>query len=172
MRKRILDGEADIGLGFFIKPTVGLLRQPLCKFRLMLTSPSGNGLGVVGPSQPWGTLAGVPLISLPIDNPIQAVIEKHLARIGRVHEERPRMNLIGTLIAMVRAGRGHAILPSFGLEDCLRQGLQVSMLCEPTVHIDLHVVSLRGKEPKLAVTTFVSALLTHFGERDRPFRPS
>lgn len=158
VRQRILEGEADIGLGFFIKPAVGLLRQPLCKFRLMRISPPGKGAGGLGPSQTWGSLAELPLISLPVDNPIQAVIEKHLARIGRAHEERPRMNLIGTLIAMVRAGRGHAIVPSFALEDCLRQGLKVSMLSNPTVHIELHVVSLRGTQPKLAATAFASAV--------------
>lgn len=158
VRQRILEGEADIGLGFFIKPAVGLQRQPLCKFRLMRISPPGKGAGGLGPSQMWSSLAELPLISLPVDNPIQAVIEKHLARLGRAHEERPRMNLIGTLIAMVRAGRGHAIVPSFALEDCLRQGLKVSMLSNPTVHIELHVVSLRGTQPKLAAKAFASAV--------------
>ncbi len=158
VRQRILEGEADIGLGFFIKPAVGLLRQPLCKFRLMRISPPGTGGGGLGPSQTWASLADLPLISLPVDNPIQAVIEKHLERIGRAHEERPRMNLIGTLIAMVRAGRGHAIVPSFALEDCLRQGLKVAMLSNPTVHIELHVVSLRGTQPKLAATAFAAAV--------------
>lgn len=158
VRQRILEGEADIGLGFFIKPAVGLLRQPLCRFRLMRIRPPDAGPAGLGPSQAWGSLADLPLISLHSDNPIQNAIEKHLARIGRAHEERPRMNLIGTLIAMVRAGRGHAIVPSFALADCLRQGLKVSMLIHPTVHIELHVVSLRGTQPKAAATAFASAV--------------
>lgn len=158
VRQRILEGEADIGLGFFVKPAAGLLRQPLCKFRLMRISPPGNGAAGLGSHQSWSSLAALPLISLPTDNPIQAVIEKHLVRLQRANEERPRMNLIGTLIAMVRAGRGHAIVPSFALEDCLRQGLQVSMLSHPTVHIELHLVSLRGTQPKPAALAFATAL--------------
>lgn len=162
VRQRILDEQADIGLGFFVKPAVGLLRQPLCKFRLMhIAPPDGDGQGLgkgLGESQGWNSLAGLPLISLPADNPIQAVIEKELAALGRANEQRPRMNLLGTLIGMVRAGRGHAIVPSFALDECLRQGLRVAMLNKPTVQIELHVVSLRGTQPKPAALAFAAAV--------------
>jgi LysR family carnitine catabolism transcriptional activator len=158
VRQRVLDEEADIGLGFFVKPAVGLLRQPLCKFRLMrISPPAPQAKGLAG-SQAWSSLAELPLISLPVDNPIQAVIEKELAAIGRANEQRPRMNLLGTLIAMVRAGRGHAIVPSFALDECLRQGLQVAMLSKPAVQIELYVVSLRGTQAKPAALAFTAAV--------------
>ena len=159
VRSRVLDGEADVGFGFFVKPAVGLLRQPLCKFRLMrISPPPGAGTNGLAASQPWSSLAGLPLVSLPTDNPIQAVIEKHLSRIGRAHEERPRMNLLGTIIAMVRAGRGHAIIPSFALDECLRQGLGVAMLRDPVVHIELHQVTRRGTQPKATALEFAAAV--------------
>lgn len=72
-------------------------------------------------ASPGAAPKDVPLVSLPSDNPIQVVIEKQLSRLGLAHQERPRMNLIGTLIGMVRAGRGSAIVPSFALEECLRR---------------------------------------------------
>lgn len=158
VRQQVLEEQADIGLGFFVKPAVGLLRQPLCKFRLMRIGPPDERGGGLGESQGWSSLADVPLISLPADNPIQAVIEKELAAIGRANEQRPRMNLLGTLIAMVRAGRGHAIVPSFALDECLRQGLRVAMLTKPTVQLELHVVSLRGTQPKPAALAFAAAV--------------
>ena len=158
VRRRVLDAEADIGLGFFVKPAVGLLRQPLCKFRLMCISPRGTENRRSGSSRSWHSLSTLPLISLPLDNPIQALIETHLAGIGRAHEERPTMNLIGTLIAMVRAGLGHAIVPSFALGACRSQGLNVAMLVEPAVHIDLFLVSRRGTKPKPAATALAVAL--------------
>jgi DNA-binding transcriptional LysR family regulator len=158
VRSRVLEGEADIGLGFFVKPAVGLVRQPLCKFRLMRISPPGPDGGGLQPSQPWSSLAGLPLVSLPTDNPIQAMIEKHLARIGRAHEERPRVNLIGTIIAMVRAGHGHAVIPSFAIDECLRQELRVAMLREPVAHMELYLVSRRGQQPKPAALEFAQAL--------------
>ena len=158
VRRKVLEGDADIGLGFFVKPSVGLIRQPLCKFRLMCISPPSGKAGVVGPGRTWNSLANLLLIGLPLDNPIQALIETHLDRIGRAHEERPAVNLIGTLIAMVRAGIGHAIVPSFALEQCLLQGLSVGMLTEPAVHIDLFLVSRRGTKPKPAAVELAAAL--------------
>jgi LysR family carnitine catabolism transcriptional activator len=78
--------------------------------------------------------------------------------IGRAHEERPMMNLIGTLIAMVEAGLRHAIVPSFALSECLRHKLSVAMLVEPAVHIDLYLVSRRGTKPKPAALDFATAV--------------
>jgi LysR family carnitine catabolism transcriptional activator len=158
VRARMLDAEADIGLGFFVKPAVGLVRQPLCKFRLMRISPPGSEPPGLGSSRPWSSLADLPLVSLPPDNPIQALIETHLARAGGAHEERPVMNLLGTLIAMVQAGLGHAVIPSFALEECVRQGLGVAMLVEPAVSLDLFLVQRRGTQPKPAAQEFAAAL--------------
>jgi len=73
------------------------------------------------------------------------------------------MNLIGTLIAMVRAGHGHAIVPSFALEECLRHDLSVAMLVEPAVHLDLYLVSRRGAQVKPAANDFAQALIKAAG---------
>ena len=158
VRARVLEAEADIGLGFFVKPAVGLLRQPLCKFRLMRISPPGTGPAGLGPSRPWSNLAELPLLGLPPDNPIQALIDKHLVRSSRVDDERPAVNLLGTLIGMVQAGVGHAVVPSFALEECLRQGLSVAMLVEPAVTLDLFLVSRRGTPAKPAAREFAASL--------------
>lgn len=158
VRRRVLEGEATLGLGFFVRPSVGLMRQPLCKFRLMRISPPNPTGGSMRASQPWSSLSNVPLVSLPTDNPIQSVIEKQLARTGHRHTERRRVNLIGTIIAMVRAGHGDAVIPSFVLDECLRQGLKVSMLREPAAYIDLYLVWQRGKQPTPATLEVAAAL--------------
>jgi len=158
VRRRVLEGEADIGLGFFVKPAVGLVRQPLCNFRLMYVSPPGEAPDAPQASRSWASIRNQRLVCLPIDNPIQAVIEKQLARNGRGPDERLRINLIGTVLAMVRAGHGHAVLPSFVRDACLRQGLGVAMLREPVTQIALYLVSQRGKEPTPAALDFADAL--------------
>ncbi len=158
VRQRVLDGAADIGLGFFVGASVGLVRQPICKFRLMRISPPGAAPGGLGPSRPWSSLSDLPLVGLPTDNPIQAVIEKCLARVGRAHDEGQRLNLIGTIIAMVRAGHGHAVIPSFALPDCVHQGLGIAMLRDPVIHLELYQVSRRGTRPKPAALEFAAAV--------------
>lgn len=162
VRNRVLEGQADIGLGFFVKPAVGLLRQPLCKFQLMRISPPAQRRArpqaAAGASLPWSSLLALPLLSLPSDNPIQVLIETHLARMGRAQEDRPRANLLATLVGMVEAGLGHAVIPSFALDECLRRGLGIAMLVKPAVHLDLFLVSRRGARPKPAALQFTAAL--------------
>jgi LysR family transcriptional regulator, carnitine catabolism transcriptional activator len=160
VRSRVLEGRADIGFGFFVRPAVGLLRQPLCQFRLMrISPPNGRRKAVgLGASQPWTSLAALPLVSLPSDNPIQVLIEKQLGRVGRSHEERPRANLLGTLLGMVEAGLGHAVMPSFALNECLRRGLGVALLVEPAVQLDLFLVARRGTRQKPAALAFAATL--------------
>ena len=163
VRRRVLEGEADIGLGFFVKPAAGLVRQPLCNFRLMFLSPPGKGRGKgrggLQADRSWASIAGMPLVSLPVDNPIQAVVEKQLAQFGQRQGERLRVNLIGTVLAMVRAGHGHAVVPSFVRDACLQLGLGVSMLNTPSTHIALYLVSQRGKRPTPAAQEFAAELI-------------
>ena len=158
VRRLVLEGEADIGLGFFFKSAVGMSRSPLYRFRLMRVSPAdGERIGL-RPSVPWSSLAGLALIGLPHDNPIQSLIEKHLASIGRANENRPAQHFFGTIIAMVEAGLGHAIIPSFALAECLSRRVQVAMLTRPGVHIDLYLASRRGTAPKPAAAEFATEL--------------
>ena len=170
VRQRVLDGEADIGLGFFVKPAGGLLRQPLCRFRLMCVSPPASARSPRLSQRTWSSLRGLPLIGLPSDNPIQSLVESHLARIGGGGGQRQEMNFIGTLIAMTRAGLGHAIIPSFAIEECKRHGLQINMLTAPVVHLDLYLVSRRGTRPKSTALDFaarVKAGATRLSTSDR-----
>lgn len=157
VRQNLLAGEADIGLGFFVKPAVGLVRDSVRRFRLMCISPPGTAAPGLAPSRPWRSLAGLPLVCLPPGNPIQAMVEAHLPRGRARHENRTAMNFLGTLIAMVEAGLGHGVVPSFVLEECLRHGLSVSMLVEPAVHLDLFAVTRRGAPRDGVAADFVAA---------------
>jgi DNA-binding transcriptional LysR family regulator len=168
VRQRVLDGDADIGLGFFVKPAVGLLRQPLCRFRLMCISPAASNRSTRPSSRPWSSLRDLPLIGLPADNPIQSLVEAHLAQNGWTCEQRQVVNFISTVIAMVRAGLGHAIIPSFAIEECKRHGLQISMLTAPVVNLDLYLVTRRGTQPKSTSLEFTARLKATAAELAAP----
>jgi len=158
VRQRVLDGDADIGLGFFVKPAVGILRQPLCRFRLMCISPPVSHSGPRAGSRSWSSLRDLALVGLPADNPIQSLLETHLAQNGVECKQRQVVNFIGTVIAMVRAGLGHAIIPSFAIEECKRHGLQISMLTAPVVNLDLYLVTRRGTQAKSTSLEFTARL--------------
>jgi DNA-binding transcriptional LysR family regulator len=85
-------------------------------------------------------------------------MKSHLAKNGEEREQRQVVNFIGTVIAMVRAGLGHSIIPSFAIEECKRHGLQISMLTTPVVNLDLYLVSRRGTQAKSTSLDFTARL--------------
>ncbi|MCS6763289.1 MAG: LysR family transcriptional regulator [Candidatus Protistobacter heckmanni] len=105
-------GSADLGLGILLPQSSGLERRLLGRLRLVYVSPAREpGGGKDGLC--WSALRGLPLIGLAPDNPIQEVIDAQLQAIGRHNEQRPTFNNLQTLLGMVEAGMGSAILPSF-----------------------------------------------------------
>lgn len=150
-------GEADFGMGFFFKAQRGLERVPLYAFPLMLVTPAGDGWeaqhGIDGAPQSvtWKAVKRLPLIGLPPGNPIQQVVETHLAPLGRANEDRLIFNHVDTLVAMAAAGMGAAIVPSFAMVACRRQAVHTRALRSPAVSLNFYRVSRRGSaEPPMA----------------------
>jgi DNA-binding transcriptional LysR family regulator len=152
-------GEVDLGLGFFFKAAAGLDRIGVGRFELMRVSPPDGsaraGIGTV----PWSALRAVPLVALPPTNPIQKVVEAQLARIGRGGEERPVFNFFDTLISMVDAGFGTAVMPTFALTACRRHRVRTDVLVRPRVGIDFYRITRRGAVDTEAMQAFTRTLV-------------
>jgi len=172
-RKEILSlvesGEADLGLGAFFKPASGIARKRIGRFRLIYLTATSTG-GYKGaeeakPSEiPWAMLPDEPLISLPSDNPIQQVIDGCLKDAGRSIEQRDLCNNLLTAIALVEAGYGSAIVPSFVLPMCERFEVTCQTLGSPVAPIDFFMVTKKGREASDLVAMFadaVSQTMTH-----------
>ncbi|HEY2257954.1 MAG TPA: LysR family transcriptional regulator, partial [Variovorax sp.] len=129
----VAQGEADLGLGFFFKAAPGLQRTPVGRFQLMRVlaaqadEPDSTAVG----SAPWSSLRAIELIGLPQSNPIQKVIDLHLGAIGRSDTQRTAFNFFGTLISMVEAGFGTAVMPTFALAACRRHRVRAELLVKP-----------------------------------------
>jgi DNA-binding transcriptional LysR family regulator len=158
-------GELDFGLGAFFKPAAGLEQAPIFTFQLMWISPGGNAPAGDQPtgSMPWRALAEVQLIGLPADNRIQQFIEDHLASLGRGHEERLTFNNFETLIAMVAAGAGTAIVPSYAMAACRRHGVRTALLKEPATPLDFYRITKRGRTTANAMVPFIEAFVAQAG---------
>lgn len=154
-------GEADIGLGFFFKAAAGLERTPVGRFHLMRVAPSGDeadGPAAVG-TAPWSALRTAELIGLPSGNPIQKVIDQHLATIGRADAQRPTFNFFGTLISMVEASFGTAVMPTFALAACRRHRVRTDVLVKPKIGLDFYRIAKRGAHETEAMQAFVATLV-------------
>jgi DNA-binding transcriptional LysR family regulator len=154
----VAQGEADMGLGFFFKAAPGLERTPVGRFQLMRVAPGAAGQAAAVGSAPWSSLRGAPLLGLPPDNPIQKLIDRHLAAIGQADPERPAFNFFGTLISMVEAGFGSAVMPTFALAACRRHRVDTALLVKPKVALDFYRVTRRGVQETEALQAFCRTL--------------
>ncbi|MDQ0033851.1 DNA-binding transcriptional LysR family regulator [Variovorax boronicumulans] len=154
-------GDADMGLGFFFKAAAGLERTPVGRFHLMRVASSAeedDEAPVIG-TAPWSALRSAELIGLPPGNPIQKVIDQHLvATIGRANAQRPTFNFFGTLISMVEAGFGTAVMPTFALAACRRHRVRTDVLVKPKVGLDFYRIAKRGAHETEAMQAFVATL--------------
>ena len=154
----VADGSADVGLGFFFKQLSGLDRTPVGQFRLMRIACAQGPQSALPGSVPWTALRDQPLIGLPMKHPIQRMIEPHLEKIGRGNEDRLNFNLFETLISMVEAGLGAAVIPSFALVACHRHQVATDFLVKPAVSIGLYQVTRRGYKGSEVLDEFRATL--------------
>ncbi len=159
-------GEVTLGLGILLKATSGVQRQSIHKLSLLCVAPpSSEAEGPPAQRGPaalaWADLRDVPLIGLPADNIIQQLIDRHLRQIGRGNEPRATFRNMLTIIGMVEAGAGHAVLPSFVRAACARYRVRVFELLKPRVPVDLYVITKAGTVLPPTAGIFVDALSRH-----------
>ena len=76
--------------------------------------------------------------------PLQQFVDRHLAKAGIGYRPSLVLNYLHTQIAMVEAGQGIAIVPSYTLPECRNRGLGIHPLLKPTVHLDLYQIRNGG----------------------------
>jgi len=172
-------GELDFGLGAFFKNVTGVELTPLFEYELMwvsappqdstktLSQPQHGERAPVaagmkksrGKKVSWAAIADAPLISLPPENKIQQAIEARLDEIGRAHEERQTFRNFETLIAMVAAGMGTAVVPSYARTACLRYGVEMARLTEPATPLSFYRITKRGRADPDAMADFTKVFV-------------
>jgi DNA-binding transcriptional LysR family regulator len=166
----VLSGEADMALGILFKAASGIRRQRLLSLPLVCVSPREWGAGIKPRRLPrsrvsWADLAEVPLIGLPVGNPIQQVIDLRLREIGRANEARATFNNLHSVVAMVEAGYGAAVMPAFVQGACSRYAVNVSVMTGPEVPLDFYAITRKGAE----VTDAARAFLAVFTDQLRQY---
>jgi LysR family transcriptional regulator, carnitine catabolism transcriptional activator len=157
LTRLVEEGKLDMSLGGFFHPAPGIRHTPLFRFSLMVIRPD-NDPAVRRTSTTWSALKGEQLISLVPGNVVQHFIDKHLTRAGVSDPPRAVFNYLDTMIAMVEAGEGIAVIPSFVLPACRNRKVVMSRLINPVVNLDFSRISLRGKKLPPGADDFTSFL--------------
>jgi DNA-binding transcriptional LysR family regulator len=152
--RKVESGELDIGLGVFFNHLPGIRRTLLFRFPLILIRADEGQ--VARRSTTWSALKGENLISLPPSLPFQQFIDGQVARAGVVCLPILTVNYISTQIAMVEAGEGIAVIPSFGVLACQDRKVAMSRLINPAVSVDFQQIRHAGKKLSPAANGFAS----------------
>jgi DNA-binding transcriptional LysR family regulator len=173
IQEGVASGVLDAGYGAFFKESSGIARTPLAAFAMTCVSPvEGKSRtprrdAAIGQTN-WSALQDQPLIGLPADNPLQELIEDQLRKIGRGDEDRPVYENFQTLLAMVEAGFGVAILPSFIAPACRRYRVQLSVLSEPTISLNFYEITRKGRLRPEALSTLANSVRAAFAPYAAP----
>ncbi len=153
-------GKLDIGLGVFFKPTPSIKRTPLFSFSLMVIRADDDP-ALRRATTTWSALKGETLISWMPTHRLQRLIDKHLAQAGVVSHPTVVLNYLDTLIAMVEAGEGIAVIPSFGLLASRNRRVAMSRLINPVVNLEYYQIRNRGKKLPAGAEDFTSFLKSY-----------
>ncbi|MGB7848993.1 MAG: LysR family transcriptional regulator [Candidatus Acidiferrum sp.] len=153
-------GKIDIGLRVIYKPIPGLRRTPLFRFCLMVVR-TDNDPAFRRASTTWSALKGENLISMVPTNEIQQLVNEHLAQAGIPVQPTGVIKYIDTLLAMVEAGEGSGIVPSWALAACRNRKVVMSRLINPVVNLDFYQISNRGKQLPPGTEEFTSFLQSY-----------
>jgi DNA-binding transcriptional LysR family regulator len=168
VQQQVEAGELDIGLGSF-KRAPAILRTPFFQFSLMVARPEIPGRAArnrtgdatrVTPrgSTTWQSLKNERLIAQAPKSSVQQLINRELARAGVTSPPALVLNRLDTVLAMVEAGEGIAVVPSFALPACRYRHVVMSHLTNPRVTLDFHQIRHRGRKLPPAADDFTSFL--------------
>src|SRR5579859_2792076 len=153
-------GKIDMGLRVLYKSIPGLRRTPLFRFCLMIVR-ADNDPAFRRASTTWSALKGEKLLSLVPTNEIQQLVNKTLVQAGVVVQPNGVIHYIDTLLAMVEAGEGSGIVPSWALAACRNRKVVMSRLINPVVNLDFYQISHRGKQLPPGANDFTSFLQSY-----------
>lgn len=156
----VLSGEADMALGVLLKAASGVRRQRLLALPLVCVSPrewpdGSKPRGLSRRRVNWTDLVRLPLIGLPETNPIQQAINQRLREAGRATGSNTTFNNLHSVVAMVEAGYGAAVMPAFVQGACSRYAVNVSVMAAPEVPLDFHAITRKGTEVTAAARAFL-----------------
>lgn len=167
----VRSGEIDVGLGCFLQPVPEVRRIPLFRFTLMVIEPAVEPASMPPRWMRWSDIAERKLLCSPADNPIQQIIDRNLQRFGRPSPADMVFTFWETQIAMVEAGNGIAVIPTFAIPACRNRKVAMHPLTDPIVPIDLVQIVNRGRKLPREAGGFAAFLKSYIATWAEPWSP-
>jgi DNA-binding transcriptional LysR family regulator len=151
IQQRVERGELDAGFGAFFSRVSGIRRRAMFPSNLVLAMPRTTRPLIRAVH--WKDIERANLISLPPENAIQQIVDRHLAIGAAETQDRRTVTHLESAMALVEAGLGQALMPSFAALASKRWRVHFATV-EPQVSLDYYCVTRAGRPESPLVNTF------------------
>ncbi len=149
-------GKVDCGVGTFSSLEEGLERSPLARDRMMLfcrkNSPFANHTTIA-----WRELADQPFVTLTRDSGIRLLVEIGFEQAQVALKPSYEVTQITTALALVEAGLGLAVLPTYA-RAVASGAILARPLVEPSISRDIVMIRPAGRSMSPALSAFETLL--------------
>lgn len=153
----VRNGKADCGLGTFSPAEDGIERLSLVRDSLMLfcdqRSPFNGKISVQ-----WRDLEDQPLITLTRESGIRLLVEVGFEAAEIALKPTFEVSQVTTAIALVEAGLGVAVLPTYALAAARHRKVTGKLLTEPNISRDVVMIHATGRSISPAVSAFAGVV--------------
>jgi DNA-binding transcriptional LysR family regulator len=155
-------GRVDFGIGTFEASSRELTTEPLMTDTLVLACPAEHPL-TARRSVRWRELAGHPFIALTRDNSVGQLISESLTAAGVRLQPAYEVAHLWTVVGMVDAGLGVAVLPSYASVVAQTYHVRLVALVEPSIRRDTSFIARRDGALSPAAQGFRDFLTGYIG---------
>ncbi|HXQ52197.1 MAG TPA: LysR family transcriptional regulator [Stellaceae bacterium] len=153
----VRSGEADLGVGTFSPDEKGLVRRQLTRDSLMLFCQAQSPPAAFERPK-WRDLKGLPLIALTRESGIRALVDYGYEAAELSSQPAYEVSQITTALALVEAGLGVSVLPTYALTSSKTRRIAANRLTSPTVSRDIIVIAREGHALPPATNDFLNRL--------------
>lgn len=166
----VVAGNADCGLGTFSPSEEGIERTLLMRDNLILFCP--EGYPIAGQSSiTWSALQDLPLIALTRASGIRLLVDMATEAARLSIKPAFEVSLITTALALVEAGLGVSVLPTYALAAARHYTVLAKPIGDPVVTRDVALIHASGRSISPAVVSF-SGILRSYAQKLTPSRPA
>ena len=163
----VRNGQVDCGIGTFSALEGNIDRSAIARDQLMFFCPRDSQFAG-SQNMSWAQLARQPLITLTRDSGIRLLVEIGFENAQIEMNPAYEVTQITTALALVRAGLGVAVLPTYA-RAVSDKGILAKRL-EPSISRDIVMIRPTGRSMSPALATF-EAVLRRYAKRLLPEEP-
>jgi DNA-binding transcriptional LysR family regulator len=156
----VVSGSVDCGVGTFSPSEEGIERRLLMRDNLMLFCRKTR-LGAKQATHRWRDLRDENVIMLTRASGIRLLTELGIESAGLAVKPAFEVSLITTALALVEAGLGIAVLPSYALAAARHHAVIGKPLLDPVISRDVEMIHASGRSVSPAVASFTRVLQDH-----------